>query len=85
MGYIPYSSELLLHPFPVLRVSGAAQIFFLEFIKDGLADLGDEFSDGDLANQPVILQEGVGISCCQVSQCYWEFQSNFSGLPKIGD
>ena len=30
-------------------------IFVLEFSKDGSVDLGDETTDGHLANQPVIL------------------------------
>ena len=37
------------------------------------ADLGDEFADGASANQPVVLQAGAGLSCCQVSQCYCQF------------
>ena len=60
---IPSGSELLFHLVSVSRVSRAAQIFVLEFGKDGLADIGDKFTDGDPANQPVILQ-GVGFSCC---------------------
>ena len=38
------------------------QIFVLELSKDGSADLGDDFADGGAANQPVVLQEGVGLS-----------------------
>ena len=38
-------------------------IFVLEFSKDGSADLGDEFTDGDLVNQPMILQGGVVLFC----------------------
>ena len=53
------------------------EIFVLEFSKDGSADLRDEFVDGPLANQPVILQGGVHLSWVQVSQCYCQFQSNF--------
>ena len=59
MGDIPSCSEIFLHFFPVFRVSDQAQILFLEFIKDGLADLGDEFTYGGLSNQPAILQ-----GCC---------------------
>ena len=47
---IPSGSELL-HPFPVLRAVGPVQMFFLEFHKDGAADLGDKFADGGTANQ----------------------------------
>ena len=56
---IPSGSELLLHPFPLLRAIRAAQIFILEFSKDGSVDLGDEFADGAFANQPVILPVSV--------------------------
>ena len=77
MGNIPSGSELLLHLFLVFRVSRAAQIFVLEFSKDGSADLGDEFTDGGSANQPVILEGGVGFSYHKVSQHYCQFQSNF--------
>ena len=55
MGDIPSGSELLPHPFSLIRVCRVAQVFVLEFSKDGLADLGDEFADGGSANQPVIL------------------------------
>ena len=51
MEDMPSGSELL-NLFPVCRVSGAAQIFFLEFGKDVLADLGDKFTD--LFRQPAI-------------------------------
>ena len=34
-------------------------MFILEFIKNGVADLGDEFADGGAANQPVTLQGSV--------------------------
>ena len=61
MRDIPSGSEILLHPFPLIRVIRAAQIFILEFSKDGLADLEDEFADGGVANQPVILQGGLGL------------------------
>ena len=57
--------------FQVFRIGKAAQILFLEFIKDGLADLGDKFKDGGLANQPVTLKGRVGFSCGQVSQCFY--------------
>ena len=33
------------HPFPLLRATRTAQIFVLEFSKDGLAYLGDKFAD----------------------------------------
>ena len=59
MGDIPADSKLLLHFFPVYKVSSAAQIFVLEFSKDDSADLGNEFTGGGSANQPVILQGGV--------------------------
>ena len=55
VGDIPSGSELLFHSFPILRTIRAAQIFVLEFSKDGLADLEDKFADGGLANQPVVL------------------------------
>ena len=53
------------------------QLFILEFSKDGSADLGDEFADGGAANQPVVLQGGIGLSSGQVSQGYGKFESNF--------
>ena len=77
MGDIPSGSELLLHPFPLIRAIRAVQIFVLEFNKDASADLGDEFADGGAANQPVVLQGGVGLSSCQLSQGYGQFESNF--------
>ena len=52
------------------------QIFVLEFSKDDSADLGDEFTAFGSASEPVIVQGGVGLSCCQVSECYCEFYSN---------
>ena len=55
-GTITPDSELLFYLFPAFRVSRAAQIFVLGFSNDILADLGDAFTDGGLANQPVILQ-----------------------------
>ena len=61
MGDILSGSELLLYPFPVNRAIRVMQIFVLEFSKDGSADLGDEFADGGVANQPVVLQGGVGL------------------------
>ena len=73
MGVIPSGSGLLLNLFPVSRVSRAAQIFVLEFSKDGLADLEDDLTDVRLDNQPVILQGGVGLSSCHVSRCYCQF------------
>ena len=57
----------------------------LEFSKDGSADLGDEFGDGGAANQPGVLQGGLGLSSRQVSQSYSQFESNFQCLPEIGD
>ena len=72
-GDNPSGSELLLYPFPVIRALRAMQIFVLEFSKDGLADLGDEFADGGAASQPVILQGGVDLSCGQVSERYCQF------------
>ena len=81
IGNIPSGSELQLHLLTHFRISRAVQIFVLELSKDGLADLGDEFTDGGLANQPVLLQGGVGLSCC------WVFSAlfHFYGLPEIGD
>ena len=76
VGDIPSGSELFFHPFPLIRAIRAAQILVLEFSKDGTSVLGDEFAGG-VANQPEILQIGVGLSCCQVSQRYCQFQSNF--------
>ena len=74
MGYILSGSELFLQPFPFIRVIRAVQIVVLELSKDSSADLGD---DSGAANQPVILQGGVGLSSGQVSQGYGQFQSNF--------
>ena len=69
--------ELLLHLFSVFRISKAAQIIFLEFSKDELADLGDKITYGGSANPPVMLQVCVGFSCGQVYLSYCWFQSNF--------
>ena len=55
MGDISSGSELLLHLFPLFRVSRAMQIFS----KDSLADQGGEYKDGGSVNQPVTLQGGV--------------------------
>ena len=55
MENIPSGSEILLHSFALLRASRAVQIFFLEFGKDDMSDLGDKFADGGAANQQVIL------------------------------
>ena len=71
------SCELLLNLFPLIKAIKAVQIFVLKFSKDGSADLGEEFPDGVSANQPVVQQEGVGLSSGQVSQCYCQFHSNF--------
>ena len=59
-------SKLFLHPFPLIRAIWAASIFILERMAE--QDLGAEFADGGVANQPVILQTSAGLSCCQVSQ-----------------
>ena len=56
-----------------------------EFSKDGSAELEDKFTDGGSDNQPVVLQIGVGLSCCQAPQHYCQFQSNLQGLPEIGE
>ena len=40
MGDIPSGSELLLHPFPLLRATRAVEIFVLEFSKHGSVNLG---------------------------------------------
>ena len=69
-GNTPQGSELLFHPFPLFRVSRAAQIFTLDFSNDGSADIEDKFTDGGLANQILILQGIVYPSCYQVSQRY---------------
>ena len=50
IGNIPSGSEHLLHPFPQIRAIRAAQIFILEFSKDGLAELGDKFPESGFAN-----------------------------------
>ena len=63
-------SELLLHTFPLLMASRAAQIFILEFNQDVSTELGGKFADGASANQPLI---GVGLSSGQVSQRYCQF------------
>ena len=78
--YISSGSELRLHLFPVFRVSRAVQIFVLKISKNGSGDMGGKFTDGDLANQPVILQEVVGLSFCLVSHHYCQFQSNLLGV-----
>ena len=80
MGDIPSDSELLFHIFPVFRVSRAGQILFLEFIKDGSADLGNNITYRGLANPSVILQGHVCFSCCQVSKC---FDSTSKGFIKL--
>ena len=45
---------------------------------------GTKFADGGVANQPVILQGGVGLSSGQVSQSYCQFHSNFLLLKEAG-
>ena len=60
-------------------------MFVLEFIKNGSADLEDEFADGGVTNQPLLLQGGVCLSSCQISQGYGHFESNFQWLLEIGD
>ena len=47
--------------------------------------MGDEFANGGVANQPVILQRSVHLFCGQVSQGDYQFQSNFKWLPEIDD
>ena len=60
VGDIPAGSELL-HLFPVFQICRAGQILLLEFSKNGLAYHWDEFTDGGVVNQPVILQGCVGL------------------------
>ena len=79
-GYISSGSVLHLNPLPFIRAIRAVQIFFLEFSKDGSADLGDEFADDGAANQRVILQRGVGLSSGQVSQGFGQFQFHFNAV-----
>ena len=69
--------------FSLLRVSRAARIFVLKFSMDGLADLGDEFTDGGATNQPVILQGGVGFSCYQVFSVTASFTPTSKGFLKL--
>ena len=85
MGDIPSGSGLLLHPFSFIRAIRAVQIFVLKFSKDGSAGLEDKFADGGVADQPVVLQGGVGLSSGQVFQGYGQFESNFQWLHEIGD
>ena len=73
---IPSGSELLIHPFP-FRAIRAVQIFVLEFSKDGL---GDEFADCGEANQPLVLQGGVGLSSDQVSWVMASLRPTSSGF-----
>ena len=70
---IPSRSELLLHPFPVLRAIRLVQILVMEFSKDWSADLCHDFPDGGAANQPVILQGCVGPSDGEVSHSHCKF------------
>ena len=79
-GGITSGSELLLHPFPLIRAIRAARIFVLEFSNNGFADLLEEFADGGFDNQPVIQQVGVSLSSGQVSQHYFQVQSNSNGF-----
>ena len=73
MGRIPSGSELLLHPFTLVRDIRAVQIFVLVFRKDGSANLGDKFADGGVNNQPVVLQGHLGVfdqsSCGESGKC----------------
>ena len=52
-------SELILSLFPAFKSGRAAQILFLEFIKDGPADLGYEFTCGSLGKQKNIYVSSV--------------------------
>ena len=57
MGDIPSGSELPPNPVPLLRAIRPAQIFVLEFCKDGLADGGGKnLQIGGSDNQPVLLK-----------------------------
>ena len=49
----------------------------------GSADLEDKFADGGAANQPVILQGGVGLFSGQVSQGYCQFSPTSNGFLKL--
>ena len=76
-------SGLLLYPFLRLRATRAVQTFVLEFSKDGSADLGDEFADGGTANQPVILQGGVGAFPCLFLSVFVSFSPTSNGFLKL--
>ena len=82
VGDIPFGSEVLLHPFSIIRAIRAVQIFILEFRKDGSTDLGDEFVDGGATNQPVVLQGGVSpvASCLRVMASLSPTSSGFLKL-----
>ena len=82
MGNIQSGSELF-HLFPFMRGIRAVQVFILGFSKDDSADLRDEFTDGGAANQPVILQGGISLSSCQVSQGYCQFNPTSNGFLKL--
>ena len=56
-----------------------------EILQGWLGRPGGEFEDGGAANQPVILQGGVGLSSGQVYQVFCQSQYNLSWLPEIGD
>ena len=74
MVNIPSVSELFLQTLPIVRAIKPEQLFVLEFSKDGLGDLGDEFEDSGAANQQMVMQGGVGLSSGQVSQGYGQFE-----------
>ena len=88
--YYPYSMENipsgfdLLQLFVVDKVNSAVQIFVLEFSEDGSADLRDEFTDGGSANQPVILQGGLGLHYCQFLPVFDAVVYAFDEVKKAG-
>ena len=61
------------------------QILFLEFSKEGPTDNGENLQMVVWPTSQWYCKDIVHFSCCQVSQCYCHFQSNFWGLLKIGD
>ena len=81
-GGIPSGVELLLHIFPVFRISRTAKIFPLEFTKDGSVDMGDKITGGGWANQAMILLD-VGFSFARCLSVFAIFNPTSKGLLKL--
>ncbi len=81
---VPMHCKLLSYSVPLSRCSGTGDDFMVEFLNDGLADLGNEVADGVFTNQESICEGLVGITSCQVPQGDGQLEAYRHGSTVVG-